>query len=605
MNTIKKQRSWELLNEDWMAVITGFVIITLTILIYQWVPSLPDLFKPKDSWSGSDFLSGFLSKPNLLRIVYIFVFFALLSWLGLKFAGKRTNRFLGSFAVIALLAILAQVISTHTSIKAVSLETVFFSILIGLLISNTMKLPEWLKQSVQSEFYIKIGLVLLGTSVLFSNIMKAGSLGLIQALLVVISVWYIAFWIARKMKIDSEMSTMLASAVSICGVSAAIATCGAIKGDNKKLSYVISLVLIVAIPMMIFMPYLAKLSKEGFYFPNGVQGFTATIGSFFATATSIHKACFDEKTKTLTSDEMNGYFGCLSRILGPEYVHYFGQAYRQNYNDFIYFMGNQGYISMSYYDFKARLEKKQLLDVADDVQGIFDGYFLDECAEILVASSQKYTAHFVTVTSHSPWTVPKTFPAPFAEPYLTAFAYVDHCIQSFMERLMSQPERFAKTLVVIVADHTSVVFSNDLWERIRIPIIFYNPQFATFPKPDHCLNIYASHVDVMPTVIALLGGDLPYAGLGKNLLDPASVKIGAVGGSRTDGFYVKDKFLLQYSPWDKEAQLFILHEGRCELKDKSEEYPGIKQEMMLEYLAQYESARRLASQNLIFPREKK
>ena len=54
------------------------------------------------------------------------------------------------------------------------------------------------------------------------------------------------------------MSTMLASACAICGVSAAIATCGAIKGDSKKLSYVISLVLVVAIPMMYFMPYLAK-----------------------------------------------------------------------------------------------------------------------------------------------------------------------------------------------------------------------------------------------------------------------------------------------------------------------------------------------------------
>lgn len=61
------------------------------------------------------------------------------------------------------------------------------------------------------------------------------------------------------------MSLMLSSAVSICGVSAAIATSGAIKGDNKKLSYVISLVLITAIPMMIFMPYLADkmgLSQE-------------------------------------------------------------------------------------------------------------------------------------------------------------------------------------------------------------------------------------------------------------------------------------------------------------------------------------------------------
>jgi uncharacterized integral membrane protein (TIGR00698 family) len=113
-------------------------------------------------------------------------------------------------------------------------------------------------------------------------------MGLVQALLVVISVWYIAFWIARKMKIDSEMSTMLASAVSICGVSAAIATCGAIKGDNKKLSYVISLVLIVAIPMMIFMPYLAKwmgLSQEvaGAW----IGGTIDTTGAVVASGTII------------------------------------------------------------------------------------------------------------------------------------------------------------------------------------------------------------------------------------------------------------------------------------------------------------------------------
>src|SRR5690606_25680888 len=74
----------------------------------------------------------------------------------------------------------------------------------------------------------------------------------------VLSVWYFAFWVCKKLKIDKEMSLMLASAVSICGVSAAIATSGAIKGDSKKLSYVISLVLITAIPMMIGMPYLAE-----------------------------------------------------------------------------------------------------------------------------------------------------------------------------------------------------------------------------------------------------------------------------------------------------------------------------------------------------------
>jgi uncharacterized membrane protein YadS len=52
---------------------------------------------------------------------------------------------------------------------------------------------------------------------------------------------------------------MLASGVSICGVSAAIATCGVIEGDNKKLSTVISLVLVVAIPMMYLLPWLSNL----------------------------------------------------------------------------------------------------------------------------------------------------------------------------------------------------------------------------------------------------------------------------------------------------------------------------------------------------------
>jgi uncharacterized membrane protein YadS len=84
------------------------------------------------------------------------------------------------------------------------------------------------------------------------------------------------------------MSTMLASAVSICGVSAAIATAGAIKGDNKKLSYIISLVLIVAIPMMLLMPYLAKwmgLSQEvtGAW----IGGTIDTTGAVVATGTIV------------------------------------------------------------------------------------------------------------------------------------------------------------------------------------------------------------------------------------------------------------------------------------------------------------------------------
>src|ERR1700730_16956337 len=87
--------------------------------------------------------------------------------------------------------------------------------------------PSWLKGAVRTEFYIKIGLVILGASILFDDLMQVSLLGIAQALLVVTAVWFVCFKLARMLRVDDEFATMLASAVSICGVSAAIAACGA------------------------------------------------------------------------------------------------------------------------------------------------------------------------------------------------------------------------------------------------------------------------------------------------------------------------------------------------------------------------------------------
>jgi uncharacterized integral membrane protein (TIGR00698 family) len=110
--------------------------------------------------------------------------------------------------------------------------------------------------------------VLLGCGILFGDILKAGSLGMIQSLIVVLAVWQLCFWLGKKFGLDDEYRTILSSAVAICGVSAAIATAGVIKGDSKKLSYVISLVLITAIPMLLFMPWIAKAMN----LPDAVAG---------------------------------------------------------------------------------------------------------------------------------------------------------------------------------------------------------------------------------------------------------------------------------------------------------------------------------------------
>lgn len=247
------------LSEDWVVVILGLTIIILAL-------SGVIIPKPSFSWANVEDLSAkVLSLENLKSIGAQFALVYVTAIAGALLLGKNLKSLLIVFPIVMILTVFALILAGNESVKNYNLEAVIFSLAIGLIISNCFKLPQWFKDALSTELYVKIGLVLLGTTVIFGDILKAGMLGLVQALLVVVSVWYFAYWVCRKLKIDKEMSLMLSSAVSICGVSAAIATSGAIKGDSKKLSYVISLVLITAIPMMIFMPYIAEwlnLSQE-------------------------------------------------------------------------------------------------------------------------------------------------------------------------------------------------------------------------------------------------------------------------------------------------------------------------------------------------------
>ena len=97
----------------------------------------------------------------------------------------------------------------------------------------------------------------------------------------VLSVWTFCFWLAKRFDVDDELAAMLSSAVSICGVSAAIATCGAIQGDRKKLSYVTSLVLVVAVPMILVMPWIARVTGM----PDAVAG--AWLGGTLDNSASV------------------------------------------------------------------------------------------------------------------------------------------------------------------------------------------------------------------------------------------------------------------------------------------------------------------------------
>lgn len=295
-------------SEDWLTVWIGFILITIVLLGLR-------LEMPVFKWtSGKTLFNNVFSIGNILKSFYIGLIIFIFSSSGILVMKGRLSKFIIGFPIVYSLSWVSQLIAGNSTIHYWGLEYVIFSLLIGLFISNVIGVPSCLKEAVRTEFYIKTGLVILGTGILFSEILQAGIIGIIQALLVVFVVWYTCFWLGKKLNVDDEFSAMLATGVAICGVSAAIAACGAINGDKKKLSYTISLVLIVAVPMMILEPWMAKIFKIPDIIAGAWLGGTLdTTGSVVAAGALISEKAM--KVGTIVKFSQNVLIGIAALIL--------------------------------------------------------------------------------------------------------------------------------------------------------------------------------------------------------------------------------------------------------------------------------------------------
>lgn len=286
-------------NEDWVIVYAGAIILLLAVLFPEAMPSMPKKLADSASW---------------IKAATMFVSILGLTYLCQAVLRRPLKGIFCSLLVIFALSLGAQVVANIPIIKEWGLESVFFSVIFGLIVSNLFRVPDWLKPAIQSEFYIKIGIVCLGSTILFGEVLKSGVFGLAQALIVVFCVWFFAYRISKKMGVDDEMSTMLASSVSICGVSAAIATAGVIKGDNKKLSYIISLVLVCAIPMMYLMPWIANLIGLSEEVAGAWLGGTIdTTGAVAASGTMLGEAA--AQTAIIVKSSQNVLLGIAAFII--------------------------------------------------------------------------------------------------------------------------------------------------------------------------------------------------------------------------------------------------------------------------------------------------
>jgi len=194
------------------------------------------------------------------KLIGLGIFFCVLFGIPMAVMGTSFKNFALGFVFVFAVAVLAWFFSNQATMKHYGIGYAAWAIFLGMLISNTVGTPKWAMPAVQTEYYIKTGLVLLGAKILFEKIITIGTAGIFVAWVVTPTVWLITYWFGQKLvKMPSKrLNAVICSDMSVCGVSAAIAAASACRAKKEELTLAVGLSLVFTAIMMIVMPAIIK-----------------------------------------------------------------------------------------------------------------------------------------------------------------------------------------------------------------------------------------------------------------------------------------------------------------------------------------------------------
>jgi len=281
------------ISEDWLSVWIGLLVFVLSLGllvgadILGWVVTTSvwtDLSKALNPAS-----KAYAGLGGIGALIATYVALLVVMTAGAAALKADVKRFALGFTAVFWLAYIAWIIGSWASFAVntpgdmqkfgiswslrLTAEGGFVvALLLGLFIGNFMPgFAEWMKEAVRPELYVKTAIVILGG---FLGVTAAEKLALATSLmflgLAAIIVAYLIFWsvvyyVARVwFKFSREWAAPLASGISVCGVSAAIATGAAIRARPVVAIMVSSLVVVFAVVELLFLPFLAQayLSHE-------------------------------------------------------------------------------------------------------------------------------------------------------------------------------------------------------------------------------------------------------------------------------------------------------------------------------------------------------
>ena len=224
---------------------------------------LKDIVRKPSTWESNPIDSvynpdkDFNIVPSMLILMLLMM---LMFGLAARGLGESFIRFCIGFMGLFFLAMLAYVFAGQISGKQFGLNYALWAIGLGMLVSNTIGTPKWLQPALLGELFIKTGLILLGSEILFSKVLVIGLPGIFVTWVVTPIVLVSTYIFGQKiLKISSKtLNITICADMSVCGVSAAIATAMACKAKKEELTLAISLSMVFTAIMMVVMPIAIK-----------------------------------------------------------------------------------------------------------------------------------------------------------------------------------------------------------------------------------------------------------------------------------------------------------------------------------------------------------
>ena len=200
MEETQKPMGWKelYLKEDWWAIYLGLgIVIAAIAFFYTGNPFLKSLSVLPPAWTDfGKLVEHFSTKIGWYALQ--FGFWLIIFSISARILGFKQSEYIPSFIFLYMLSMITFIIGEYKPLTTYGFEAPLVALLLGLLISNVVKLPKWMDSGFRVEYYIKTGIVLLGATLPFTLIIWAGPVAFLQATIISVVTCLTIYFVAHK-----------------------------------------------------------------------------------------------------------------------------------------------------------------------------------------------------------------------------------------------------------------------------------------------------------------------------------------------------------------------------------------------------------------------